>query len=106
MVLVPLGLTQTPHPTPLLHDRPSKTKQFSPPAHFQNHEMSYAFLMILKPAATLPPTSKTMKMMTDHAFLMILTPAASLPPTPKTMKMMTVLCIAYDSPPSHPFPNT
>ena len=70
--------------------------------------------MILRPAAPLPPTSKTMKMKTvlcisfdsganrthpghfqnydnDNR------PAGPLPPTSKTMKTKTVLCITYGS---------
>ena len=62
--------------------------------------------MILRPAAaTLQPTSKTMKMKTVHAFLVALEPSAPHPGTSKTMKMITVLCISYDSearpPPAH-----
>ena len=78
------------------------------PAHFQNHEnydspmhfwwswsqslpsralskprkswQAYAFLMILRPVAHLPPISKTMRWQ-SHAFLMILRPLAPLRPT-------------------------
>ena len=37
---------------------------------------------------------------------MILRPAAPLPPTSKTMKIMTVPCIFYDSEASRPLPPT
>ena len=40
----------------------------------------------------------------SFAFLMTLEPAAPLPPTSKTMKMMTVLCFPFDFGASHPRP--
>ena len=80
--------------------------------------------MIMRPAAPLPPTSKTVTMLTAQyvcydseavrppptyfqrhkngdgpMFLMIQNPAAPLPPIPKTMKMM-IVC----RPPSRPLP--
>ena len=41
----------------------------------------------------------------DIPLHMILRRAAPLPPTPKTMKMLTVLCISYDSEATRPPPN-
>ena len=58
--------------------------------------------MILRPAAPLPPASKSMKMMTANAFLMILKPVPRPSASSKTMKMKSVLCISHDSKDSGP----
>ena len=82
------------------------------PGRFQNHEnqnrpMHFLWLwLIMRPAASLLFTSKTVKTSQSHIFLMILKPISPLPPTSKDMKMMMVFCIPYDSeasrrPPTH-----
>ena len=50
------------------------------------------------------PLPKPWKCRQSYAFIMILKPVAPLPPTSEDMKMMTVLRISYDSDASRPLP--
>ena len=79
-----------------------------PPALFQNPwkwSRSYAFLMMLKPIAPLPSTSKDLKMMMVICVSHDSEANHPLPPSSKTMKMMTILCISYDSEATRPLPH-
>ena len=71
------------------------------PAHFQNHENvdcpMYAFLMILKPIAPFPPTSKDMKMMIVPCISYDSAPSRRPLLETKDMKTVTVVYISYGS---------
>ena len=78
-----------------------------PPVHFQNRENADCLIYFLWFWSQSPPSHplpKTWKWWWSFAFLMILKPAAALPPTFKTMKMLTALCISFDNGVNSPLP--